>query len=73
MNLNNIHNVYFVGIGGIGMSALARYFHEIGKKVAGYDKTPTKITSALENMGIAIHYEDAIDVVPDNFKNQKLL
>jgi len=71
VNLNNIHNVYFVGIGGIGMSALARYFYEIGKMVSGYDKTPTKITSSLENMGIAIHYDDAIDVVPDDFKNSK--
>jgi len=71
VNLNNIHNVYFVGIGGIGMSALARYFHEIGKKVAGYDKMPTKITSGLEKMGVAIHYDDAIDVVSDNFKDSK--
>ena len=69
MNLDKIHNVYFVGIGGIGMSALARYFHEIGKQVAGYDKTPTKITLALEQIGIAIHYEDAIETVSDNFKD----
>jgi len=69
VNLEKIHNVYFVGIGGIGMSALARYFHEIGKQVAGYDKTPTKITLALEKMGIAIHYEDAIATVPNDFKN----
>jgi len=69
VDLDKIHNVYFVGIGGIGMSALARYFHEIGKQVAGYDKTPTKITLALEQMGIAIHYEDAIEAVSDDFKD----
>ena len=47
MNLNNIHNIYFIGIGGIGMSALARYFQANGKNVAGYDKTQTEITSVL--------------------------
>jgi UDP-N-acetylmuramate-alanine ligase len=46
MNLNQIHNVYFIGIGGIGMSALARYFKNIGKEVAGYDKTSTALTRA---------------------------
>jgi UDP-N-acetylmuramate--alanine ligase len=47
MNLNQIHNVYFIGIGGIGMSALARYFKNIGKEVAGYDKTSTALTREL--------------------------
>lgn len=48
MNLNQIHNVYFIGIGGIiGMSALARYFQNIGKNVSGYDKTPTALTDEL--------------------------
>jgi len=69
LNINNIHNVYFVGIGGIGMSALARYFKEIGKQVAGYDKTPTKITASLAQMGIAVHYEDKVSVIPGNFKD----
>jgi UDP-N-acetylmuramate--alanine ligase len=45
MNINQIHNVYFIGIGGIGMSALARYFVALGKNVAGYDKTPTQLDS----------------------------
>jgi len=58
MNFNEINNVYFVGIGGIGMSALARYFHSQGKSVSGYDKTRTELTTLLENEGIDIHYED---------------
>ena len=71
MNLEKIHNVYFVGIGGIGMSALARYFHKIGKQVAGYDKTPTKITGDLIEMGIAIHFEDSVDLIPTKFIDKK--
>ena len=58
MNFNQINNVYFVGIGGIGMSALARYFHAQGKKVCGYDKTETVLTKDLVKEGIEIHYED---------------
>jgi UDP-N-acetylmuramate--alanine ligase len=54
MNLNQIQNVYFIGIGGIGMSALARYFKNIGKRVSGYDKTPTTLTRELIDSGIAI-------------------
>lgn len=67
MNLNNIHNVFFVGIGGIGMSAIARYFHSVGKQVAGYDKTPTEITQALQELGIHVHFEDAITQVSELF------
>jgi UDP-N-acetylmuramate--alanine ligase len=67
MNLNQIHNVYFVGIGGIGMSALARYFKNIGKQVAGYDKTPTDLTKELVDSGIAIHFEDSIDLIPNDY------
>jgi UDP-N-acetylmuramate--alanine ligase len=67
MNLNQIHNVYFIGIGGIGMSALARYFKAIGKKVCGYDKTPTELTTELINMGISIHFEDNIECIPTDF------
>ena len=52
MNLNSKHNVYFLGIGGIGMSALARYFVANNKQVAGYDKTKTDITEGLESIGI---------------------
>ena len=58
------HSIYFIGIGGIGMSALARYFHSLGKAVSGYDKTPTPLTKELEQSGIAIHYEDNIELVP---------
>jgi UDP-N-acetylmuramate--alanine ligase len=67
MNLNQIHNVYFIGIGGIGMSALARYFKNIGKQVAGYDKTPTALTKELIDSGISIHFEDSIDLVPKDY------
>lgn len=56
--------VYFVGIGGIGMSAIARFFHSRGVKVSGYDKTPTALTKELEASGIAIHYEDNVDLIP---------
>ena len=57
-------NVYFIGIGGIGMSALARYFKFRGFGVSGYDKTPSDLTAALEREGIAVHYEDRPDLVP---------
>lgn len=60
-NLETYQNFYFVGIGGIGMSALARYFHASGKNVLGYDKTNTKLTTALMNEGIDIVFEDVID------------
>src|SRR4051812_39527224 len=56
--------LYFIGIGGIGMSALARYFLSIGKKVSGYDRTRTALTTELEKSGIAIHYEENIDLIP---------
>ncbi|MEE1962368.1 UDP-N-acetylmuramate--L-alanine ligase [Allomuricauda taeanensis] len=68
MNLKDIHSVYFIGIGGIGMSALARYFDFIGKPVAGYDKTPTPITDGLQEKGIMVHFEDNIASIPDTFK-----
>ncbi|MCL7765272.1 UDP-N-acetylmuramate--L-alanine ligase [Polaribacter sp. Z014] len=71
MNLNNIHNVYFVGIGGIGMSAIARYFAANGKKVAGYDKTPSQITLDLESLGVQIHFEDAVKNIPISFLDTK--
>ena len=56
--------VYFIGIGGIGMSALARYYHSMGKRVSGYDRTRTPLTQALEASGIPIHYEDNIELAP---------
>jgi len=58
IDLQNIDNVYFIGIGGIGMSALARYFHAKGKNVAGYDRTFTMLTRSLEEEGIEVHYHD---------------
>ena len=67
MNLNQIHNVYFIGIGGIGMSALARYFQNIGKNVSGYDKTPTMLTDELMANGMSIHFEDNISLIPANY------
>ncbi|MGI9549978.1 MAG: UDP-N-acetylmuramate--L-alanine ligase [Aurantibacter sp.] len=68
MNLNSIHKVYFIGIGGIGMSALARYFKFIGKKVAGYDKTKTPLTGELEGLDIHIHYADDVDLIAAEYK-----
>jgi UDP-N-acetylmuramate--alanine ligase len=60
--------VYFLGIGGIGMSALARYFKAMGKEVGGYDKTPTALTDELVREGIHVHFEDNLDLVPPPFK-----
>lgn len=71
MNLKNIHNVYFIGIGGIGMSAIARYFAANGKKVAGYDKTATQITKDLQDVGIEIHFEDLVKNIPILFLDKK--
>ncbi len=68
MEFNKIHSVYFLGIGGIGMSALARYFNAMGKRVAGYDKTPTKLTDELIAEGIEIHFEDHIRNIPAYIK-----
>ena len=57
-------NIYFIGIGGIGMSAIARYYNAKGYKVSGYDKTPSPLTHALESEGIEVHYEDNTDFIP---------
>ena len=65
MKLETLKSVYFLGIGGIGMSALARYFHVAGIEVSGYDKTPTQLTAQLEAEGINIHYEDRPDLISD--------
>jgi UDP-N-acetylmuramate--alanine ligase len=56
--------VYFIGIGGIGMSALARYFHSKGVRVSGYDKTQTDLTKELEASGISVHYNEDVNVIP---------
>ena len=73
MNLNQIHNVYFIGIGGIGMSALARYFQNIGKNVSGYDKTPTMLTNELIAGGMEIHFEDKISLIPTDYYPENTL
>ncbi|MBT6439361.1 MAG: UDP-N-acetylmuramate--L-alanine ligase [Flavobacteriales bacterium] len=64
MSLEKIHKVYFIGVGGIGMSALARYFIAIGKEVFGYDKTETILTNQLEKEGVNIHYTDSPSLIP---------
>ena len=62
--IDKMSEVYFIGIGGIGMSAIARFFHAGGVKVSGYDKTPTELTKELEASGIAVHYEENIELIP---------
>lgn len=69
-NISNYKYIYFIGIGGIGMSALAKYFVVNGKKVAGYDKVASQITASLEDQGAAIHYIDDINKIPKIFKNK---
>lgn len=64
MELNSAHRIYFLGIGGIGMSALARFLKINGAEVAGYDKTPSEITSQLEEEGIPVHFEDRPELIP---------
>ncbi|MBQ8761099.1 MAG: UDP-N-acetylmuramate--L-alanine ligase [Bacteroidales bacterium] len=66
MNKIAEQNIYFLGIGGIGMSALARYFQKKGCKVSGYDKTPSPLTARLEEEGMTIHYEDNPNLIPDD-------
>lgn len=67
MELSNIQRVYLIGIGGIGMSGLARYFHHSGRVVCGYDKTQTDLTAALHHEGIRVVFEDEADLIPLNF------
>ena len=62
-------DIYFIGIGGIGMSAIARYYNFKGLKVSGYDKTPSELTHALEAEGIEVHYEDNVDFVPKDIEH----
>lgn len=64
MEASTIRSVYFVGIGGIGMSAIARYFLHIGATVGGYDRTPSDLTEQLEKEGAHIHYEENVDLIP---------
>ena len=68
---SDFKNVYFIGIGGIGMSALARFFNNKGLKVAGFDKTSSDLTKKLEEEGCLIHYEDLGEEIPNDFKNKQ--
>lgn len=70
MELNNIKAVYFIGIGGIGMSAIARYFLNKGIFVGGYDRTPSELTHKLEEEGAHIHYEENVDLIPEGCKEK---
>ncbi|WP_422859133.1 UDP-N-acetylmuramate--L-alanine ligase [Flagellimonas sp. S174] len=70
MKLKDIHNVFFVGIGGIGMSALARYFNYLGKQVVGYDRVESPITKELQAHGVAVHFQDDLELIPESFKSK---
>lgn len=69
MDLQHIKAVYFIGAGGIGMSALARYFLHMGRVVAGYDRTPTPLTRELVQEGIPIHYDEDVEAIPEACKD----
>ena len=71
MELEKIDTVYFIGIGGIGMSSIARWFKKRGKRVAGYDRVKTPLTEALEAEGIWIHYEDKVKDIPMAFMEKE--
>ena len=70
MNIETIKSVYFIGAGGIGMSALIRYFLSKGKKVAGYDRTSSELTERLITEGVQIHYEENINLIPEMCKDK---
>ena len=67
--MSEYRNIYFIGIGGIGMSAIARYFKFKGKNVSGYDRTPSELTGELEEEGIGVHYEDNTDFIPKDVED----
>ena len=69
MDVNSLKSVYFIGAGGIGMSALVRYFLSKGKKVGGYDRTPSELTEKLIEEGAQIHYEESVELIGTDFKN----
>lgn len=71
MDFSKIENVYLIGIGGIGMSALARYFNVQGKYVAGYDRTPSELTNELLSEGIHVHFDDKPSLIPEKVLSQK--
>ena len=69
MEIKDTARVYFVGVGGIGMAALARYYRSLGLPVAGYDRTPSPLTAELVREGVAVSYDDSIDAVPAEFRD----
>ena len=71
MDIDSIKSVYFVGAGGIGMSALVRYFLSLGKVVAGYDRTASELTERLNAEGAAIHYEDSVELIPEACRDKE--
>ncbi|MFQ7114045.1 Mur ligase domain-containing protein, partial [Hallella bergensis] len=71
MEIKDIKAVYFIGAGGIGMSAIARYFIRKGMVVAGYDRTSSALTRQLENEGMLIHYEENVDDIPHACRNKE--
>jgi UDP-N-acetylmuramate--alanine ligase len=71
VSLEEYDNIYFLGIGGIGMSALARWFMKKGMRVSGYDRTSTTLTEELRKEGMSIHFDDRIDLIPQEVLNQK--
>ena len=71
MGIDAIKSVYFIGAGGIGMSALVRYFLSLGKEVAGYDRTPSALTERLNAEGAVIHYDDDCSLIPDSCKDKE--
>jgi UDP-N-acetylmuramate--alanine ligase len=73
VNLEHIHNLFFIGIGGIGMSSLARYFNSRGKDVMGYDKTETTLTKELCNENISVHFTDDVASIPSSFTKENTL
>ena len=68
MTFKGIHSIFFLGIGGIGMSALARWFQQEGYAVAGYDKTPSPLTDALVEEGMQVIFADEVAAVPAQFR-----
>src|ERR1017187_5849031 len=66
MDLKKYRMVYFIGIGGIGMSALARYFKSLGVEISGYDRVSTSLTNELESEGMKIHFDDSISMIPSS-------
>ena len=72
MIINDIKNIYFIGAGGIGMSALIRFFKAKGLHVAGYDRTPSPLTGQLIKEGVAIHFTDDVSLIPDEYRDNRL-